>query len=80
MDLKTQQVRVALGGDEDGALLFQADRLVALLVRLSSSNEIAPNCWYLEASFDEAVSSGSISPSLDQAVASIRKQLDGAKA
>ncbi len=76
MDLNTQNVRVSLGEDEEGALVFADARLVALLVHLQPSNEIAPNCWYLEASFEDAISVDEIFPSLDAALAFIRRQLE----
>jgi hypothetical protein len=75
MHLTTQHVRVSLGEDEEGALVFLEDRLIALLVHLHATNEIAPNCWFVEASFEKCVSDGEISDTLDEAVAAIRQQL-----
>jgi hypothetical protein len=50
--LTLQPVKVGTGHDEEGVLLFDGDqRLVAVLVRLSDENEIAPGQWFLEAGF-----------------------------
>ena len=51
MRLVLQPVRVATGAEEDGLLVFDDGRLVAVLVRLSEENEIAPCEWYLETGF-----------------------------
>jgi hypothetical protein len=52
MSLSLQPVRVATGFDEDGMLVFDgAQRLVAVLTRLSDQNEVAPGQWFLEAGF-----------------------------
>ena len=43
MSLTLQPVRVATGSDEEGMLVFDREqRLVAVLTRLSETNEIAP--------------------------------------
>ena len=51
MRLVLRPVRVATGAEEDGLLVFDDGRLVAVLVRLSEENEIAPGEWFLEAGF-----------------------------
>ncbi|MFC1456126.1 hypothetical protein ACETIH_05200 [Microvirga arabica] len=52
MTLTLQPVRVATGFDEEGMMAFDDEqRLVAVLVRLSDENEVAPGQWYLEAGF-----------------------------
>jgi len=52
MTLTFQPVRVGNGSDEEGLLVFDGEqRLVAVLVRLSDENEVAPGQWYLEAGF-----------------------------
>jgi hypothetical protein len=52
MSLSLQPVRVATGFDEEGMLVLDEEqRLVAVLVRLSDENEVAPGQWYLEAGF-----------------------------
>jgi hypothetical protein len=51
MTLSLQPARIATGGDEEGMLVFSDGRLVAVLVYLSSENEVAPHAWYLEAGF-----------------------------
>ena len=52
MSFTLQPVRVATGFDEEGMLVFDKEqRLVAVLVRLSDDNEVAPGQWYLEAGF-----------------------------
>jgi hypothetical protein len=52
MSLTFEPVRVATGSDEAGMLvLTDEQRLVAVLVRLSADNEIAPGAWFLEAGF-----------------------------
>jgi hypothetical protein len=52
MSLTLQPIRVATGFDEDGMLVIdEKERLVAVLVRLSDDNEVAPEQWYLEAGF-----------------------------
>jgi hypothetical protein len=45
-------MRVATGFDEEGMMILDEEqRLVAVLVRLSDDNEVAPGQWYLEAGF-----------------------------
>jgi hypothetical protein len=52
MSFTLQSVRVATGFDEEGMMVLDAgQRLVAVLVRLSDDNEVAPGQWYLEAGF-----------------------------
>jgi hypothetical protein len=52
MSLTLQPVRVHTGFEEEGVLVFDKQRrLVAVLVRLSDQNEIAPGQWFLEAGF-----------------------------
>jgi hypothetical protein len=52
MSFSLHPVRVATGFDEDGMMVLdQEQRLVAVLVRLSDDNEVAPGQWYLEAGF-----------------------------
>jgi hypothetical protein len=52
MTLALQPVRVATGFDEEGMMVLdEGQRLVAVLVRLSDDNEVAPGQWYLEAGF-----------------------------
>ncbi len=43
---------MATGFDEEGMMLLDEEqRLLAVLVRLSDENEVAPGQWYLEAGF-----------------------------
>ena len=50
--LSLRPVRVATGHEEEGHLVFDGqERLVAVLVRLSDKNEIAPGHWFLEVGF-----------------------------
>jgi hypothetical protein len=52
MTLTLQPIRVATGFDEEGMMVLDAEqRLVAVLVRLSDGNEVAPGQWYLGAGF-----------------------------
>ncbi len=52
MTLNLQPIRVATGFDEEGMMVLDEEqRLVAVLVRLSDENEVAPGQWYLEAGF-----------------------------
>ena len=52
MTFTLQPMRVATGFDEEGMLVLDEEqRLVAVLVRLSDENEVAPGQWYLEAGF-----------------------------
>ncbi len=51
MSLTLQPIRVATGFDEEGMMVLNEQRLVAVLVRLSDENEVAPGQWYLEAGF-----------------------------
>lgn len=51
MTITFQPVRVGTGADEEGSLVFSDDRLVAVLVRLSEANEIAPGQWFYETGF-----------------------------
>jgi hypothetical protein len=54
MSFTLQPIRVATGFDEDGMMVFDEEqRLVAVLVRLSDENKVAPGQWYLEAGFGE---------------------------
>jgi hypothetical protein len=52
MSFTLQPIRVATGFDEEGMLVLDGEqRLMAVLVRLSDDNEVAPGQWYLEAGF-----------------------------
>jgi hypothetical protein len=52
MSFSFHPMRVATGFDEEGMLVLDGkERLVAVLVRLSDDNEVAPGQWYLEAGF-----------------------------
>ena len=52
MSLTFQPVRVATSFDEEGMMVLDEEqRLLAVLVRLSDDNEVAPGHWYLEAGF-----------------------------
>jgi hypothetical protein len=52
MSLSLEPVRVATGFEEEGMLVLdEQKRLVAVLVRLSDDNAVAPGQWYLEAGF-----------------------------
>jgi hypothetical protein len=52
MTLTLEPIRVATGFDEEGMMVLDGEqRLVAVLVRLSDDNEVAPGQWYLEAGF-----------------------------
>jgi hypothetical protein len=54
MSLTLQPIRVATGFEEDGMMVLdEEERLVAVLVRLSDENEVAPGQWYLEAGFGQ---------------------------
>lgn len=46
-----QPVRISLGDDEEGRLVFVADALVAVLVRLSELHGAEAGGWFLEAGF-----------------------------
>ena len=46
--VRFQPVVVAKGYEEAGVLAFRHDRLVAVLVRLTDEDAIAPGRWYLE--------------------------------
>jgi hypothetical protein len=52
MSFTLQPIHVATGFDEEGMMVLdEQHRLVAVLVRLSDENEVAPGQWYLEAGF-----------------------------
>ena len=52
MTFSLRPVRVATGHEEEGNLVFDDQgRLVAVLVRLSDENEVAPGHWFLEVGF-----------------------------
>jgi hypothetical protein len=52
MTFSVEPMRVATGFDEEGMLVIDGEkRLVAVPVRLSDDNEVAPGQWYLEAGF-----------------------------
>ncbi|MCB5176907.1 hypothetical protein [Microvirga lenta] len=54
MTFTLQPIRVATGFDEEGMMVLDEERrLVAVLVRLSDENEVAPGQWYLEAGFGQ---------------------------
>ena len=54
MTFTLRPMRVGTGFDEDGMMVLdEGQRLVAVLVRLSDENEVAPGQWYLEAGFGE---------------------------
>ncbi len=76
MTFTLQPMRVATGFDEEGMMVFDEEqRLVAVLVRLSDENEVAPGQWYLEAGFGR-LDGGShpIFSNLDEAQAWIRQR------
>jgi hypothetical protein len=80
MKLVTQPVRVATDPDEEGCLVFSDDRLVAVLVRLSDENEVAPGQWFYEAGFGAC--NGPEHPtfaSLDEATDYIAKRIHRAR-
>jgi hypothetical protein len=64
-----QPTQVATTNDEDGMLVFFDGRLVAVLVRLSDENEVAPGDWYLEAGFGRGLDGRNhpVFPTLDAA-------------
>jgi hypothetical protein len=77
MSLRLQPIRVATGFDEEGMLVFDEEqRLLAVLVRLSDENEVAPGQWYLEAGFGriDGINHPAFS-NLDMAQAWINKRL-----
>jgi hypothetical protein len=52
MTLTLQPIRVATGFDEEGMMVLDEEqRLLAVLVRLSDGNDVAPGQWYLETGF-----------------------------
>jgi hypothetical protein len=52
MNFVLQSVRVATGFDEEGMMVLdEKQRLLAVLVRLSDGNEVAPGHWFVEAGF-----------------------------
>ncbi|MGF9764239.1 hypothetical protein AAII07_54970 [Microvirga sp. 0TCS3.31] len=54
MTFTLQPLRVATGFDEEGMMVLDEEqRLLAVLVRLSDANEVAPGQWYLEAGFGQ---------------------------
>jgi hypothetical protein len=53
--LSLQPVRLPLGDDTEGRLVFADDVLVAVLVRLSELHGEAGGSWFLETSFGPAV-------------------------
>ena len=76
MSFTFQPIRVATGFDEEGMMVLDEQRLVAVLVRLSDENEVAPGQWYLEAGFGR-LDGGShpIFSNLDEAQAWIIQRL-----
>ncbi len=51
MKLTLQPVRVAVGLDEEGMLVFVDGRLVAVLVQLSDTHEDMAGEWFLETGY-----------------------------
>ncbi len=79
MTLTLQPIRVATGFDEDGVMVLDEEqRLLAVLVRLSDDNEVAPGQWYLEAKFGVLDGLGHPTyPDLDAAQEVIARHLAG---
>ena len=77
MSFSLHPVRVATGFDEEGMLVLDEEqRLVAVLVRLSDDNEVAPGQWHLEAGFGRIDGTNHpIFSNLDLAQAWIRQRL-----
>jgi hypothetical protein len=80
MTLHLQPVRVCDGHDQEGMLVFTADRtLVAVLVRLPDMSVLAPGRWCLEAGFGRLAWGGApIFRDLAAAQAWISARLGGA--
>lgn len=53
--LSLEPIRVATGTDDEGMLVLIEDRLVAVLVRLSSAHGELAGQWFLEASFGQVL-------------------------
>jgi len=71
MALTLRPVRVSTGHEEEGNLVFDdGERLVAVLVHLSSENEIAPGQWFLEIGFGPV--HGSMHPTFANLDAALR--------
>jgi hypothetical protein len=51
MSLTLQPVRVGTGSDEEGMLVFDDQRLVAVLTHLGDQYDSVSGHWYLEAKF-----------------------------
>jgi hypothetical protein len=52
MALRMQDVRIDTGSpDEEGCLVFAHDRLIAVLVQLSSQHDRLAGHWFIEAAF-----------------------------
>lgn len=78
MALRLQSVRIAIGLDEDGMLVFAEDRLVAVLVRLSDAHEDlgVDGHWFLETSYGLRLTEEGVTfPDLEAAQAWISQQL-----
>ncbi|GJD65862.1 hypothetical protein [Methylobacterium frigidaeris] len=79
MSVHLEPVRVRTGSDDtEGHLVFAADLLVAVLVRLSDDHEEDAGKWFLEAGFDGA--DDPVKPKfadLDEAQEWIRRRLVG---
>jgi hypothetical protein len=76
MSLSLQPVRVGTGSDEEGMLVFDDERLVAVLTHLGDQYGEVSGHWYLEAKF--ALLDGLDHPTyadLDAAQESIRQRL-----
>jgi len=78
MTFTLQPIRVATGFDEEGMMVLDEEqRLVAVLVRLSDQNEVAPGQWYLEAGFGRMDgTSHLLFSNLDQAQAWISQRFE----
>ena len=76
MTLTLQPIRVATGFDEEGMMVLDRQRLIAVLVRLADDNEVAPGHWYLEAGFGRVDgTSHPTFPNLDMAQEWIARRL-----
>ena len=49
--LRLEPVRMALGNDVEGRLVFAEDALLAILVRLSEDHDEGGGSWFLEVGF-----------------------------
>lgn len=75
MNISTQPISIASDDEDQGLLVFQDRKLVAVLSSLSEGNEVAPDAWFLEAGFGPPTGAHLDLRDIQEALALIRQHL-----